>query len=78
MSYYGIEQMKNRMTGGSYPAITSTELKDLKIPLPPIIHQKSIANKLLELRNQQINLIRRSEKSQEEAIKEFEYAIFIH
>jgi len=76
MSYYGIEQMKNRMTGGSYPAITTTELKELRIPLPPLEVQDLIGNKIKELRTKMISLINNSEENRNTAIKEFEQAIF--
>jgi restriction endonuclease S subunit len=39
---YGVEQLKNKMTGGLYPAITESELKEIKIPFPSIEKQKEI------------------------------------
>lgn len=76
ISYYGIEQMKNRMTGGSYPAITSAELKELRIPMPPIEIQNKIAEKLTKLRSEMIDLMNNSAEYKKEAIKKFEKAIF--
>ena len=68
--------MKNRMTGGSYPAITSSELKEIRIPLPPIEIQNYIGNQLTKLRTEMINLINKSEENRNQALKEFEQAIF--
>jgi type I restriction enzyme S subunit len=39
---YGIEQLKNKMTGGLYPAITEAELREIKIPFPRVGIQKEI------------------------------------
>lgn len=73
---YGIEQLKNRMTGGLYPAITEAELKEVKIPFPNVSEQKTIMN-LIEtkksnvLKNKdRINIIK------SEAEKDFEQEIF--
>lgn len=73
---YGIEQLKNRMTGGLYPAITEGELKEIKIPFPSPDEQK----KIMDLVKQKENTIL-SNKNQVEALKnlaeqEFEKAIF--
>ncbi|MHC1739185.1 MAG: restriction endonuclease subunit S [Ignavibacteriaceae bacterium] len=76
ISYYGIEQMKNRMTGGSYPAITSTELKEIRIPLPPIEIQNHLGTQLTKHRSEMINLINKSEDIRKQALKEFEQSIF--
>lgn len=72
MSFYGIEQLKNRMTGGSYPAITSSELKEIKIPIPKIEIQNDIAIKLTELRNKMISNINSSQRLLKNAICDFE------
>ncbi|MGN1153861.1 MAG: restriction endonuclease subunit S [Candidatus Gastranaerophilaceae bacterium] len=47
ISSVGIEQLKNRMTGGLYPAITTEELKQIKIPLPSLKTQNQIMNRYL-------------------------------
>lgn len=45
-SSYGLLQMLQRSSGGNYPAITTEELKNLKIPLPPLEIQQQIAEKM--------------------------------
>lgn len=73
---YGVEQLKNRMTGGLYPAITEAELKEIKIPFPDVDTQKEIMH-LIELKRENIlnnkTLITSIKK---EAEQEFEKAIF--
>jgi len=75
-STYGIEQLKNRMTGGLYPAITEGELKEIKIPFPNIDKQIEIMKSV----NIKINEIINSKSVVEELIhqanEEFENAIF--
>jgi type I restriction enzyme S subunit len=73
---YGIEQLKNKMTGGLYPAITEPELKEIKIPFPDVDIQKEVM-KLIELKKENIL----NNKSLIASIKieveqEFEKAIF--
>ncbi len=75
-SYYGIEQLKNRMTGATYPAITNSELKEILIPLPKIKEQKQIANHISEIKEQIKNLKTKAEQTPKDAIKEFEQEIF--
>jgi len=77
MSFYGIEQLKNRMTGGSYPAITSAELKEIKIPIPQIEIQNSIASKLTDLRNEMISNINSSQSLLKNALSEFEKNVLV-
>lgn len=73
---YGIEQLRNKMTGGLYPAITEAELKDIKIPFPKVEIQKEIMSLIEKKRKnilgnkELINLMRLK------AIREFEKAIF--
>lgn len=73
---YGIEQLKNKMTGGLYPAITEEELKEIKIPIPILEKQIEIMN-LIEMKKQNIldnkNIV---ETTKHEAIQTFENAIF--
>jgi restriction endonuclease S subunit len=73
---YGIEQLKNKMTGGLYPAITEPELKEIKIPFPDVQIQKEIMS-LIELKKENI-LNNKSSISliSIEAQQEFEQAIF--
>lgn len=73
---YGVEQLKNRMTGGLYPAITEPELKEIKIPFPDVENQKRIMTLIDHkkeniLYNKELNVSIR-----EKAEQEFEQAIF--
>lgn len=73
---YGIEQLKNRMTGGLYPAITEGELKEIKIPMPSLDKQIEIMD-LVNKKNDEIvnnNII--IEQLKHQANEEFEKAIF--
>jgi len=45
---YGVEQLKNRMTGGLYPAITEMELREVRLPLPNLTIQREIMEKVKE------------------------------
>lgn len=73
---YGIEQLKNKMTGGLYPAITEPELKEIKIPFPDIDTQKEIMH-LIELKKENIlNNKTLIASIKMEAEQEFEKAIF--
>lgn len=76
MSFYGIEQLKNRMSGGTYPAITNDELKEVKIPFPPPLIQKEIGNYIRNLKEQIKDLQNQAKQNRESAIKEFEQEIF--
>lgn len=73
---YGIEQLKNRMTGGLYPAITETELKNIKIPLPKIKEQIKIMDLIIQMKNNIIVNIQKSNRIRLEAENEFEREIF--
>lgn len=73
---YGIEQLKNKMTGGLYPAITEPELKEIKIPFPKVEMQKEIMT-LIDLKKE--NILNNKElifSLKAEAKQEFEKAIF--
>ncbi|WP_152059508.1 restriction endonuclease subunit S [Aliarcobacter butzleri] len=75
-SYYGIEQMKEKMTGGLYPAITLKELKNIKIPFPDINIQNEIAYKIELLKNEIKLFNQQSEQNKDLAIQDFESEIF--
>lgn len=75
-SYYGIEQLKNRMTGGSYPAITSTELKEILIPFPDVSVQKVIGRTIFLMKKEIGELKLQAEQNRATAIKDFEQEIF--
>lgn len=73
---YGIEQLKNKMTGGLYPAITEAELKEIKIPLPNIDEQKKIMFLIEKKKN---SILKNKEiivQIKEIAEQEFEKEIF--
>ncbi len=73
---YGIEQLKNKMTGGLYPAITESELKEIKIPLPKFEIQQEIME-LIEMKKS--NILNNKElitSIKSEAEQEFEQTIF--
>ncbi len=75
-SYYGIEQLKNRMTGATYPAITNSELKEILTPLPKIKIQKKIADHISKLKDKIKTLKEESKHNREQAILDFEKEIF--
>lgn len=73
---YGIEQLKNKMTGGLYPAITESELKEIKIPLPKFEIQQEIME-LIEMKKS--NILNNKElitSIKSVAEQEFEQTIF--
>ena len=76
MSYYGIEQLKNRMTGGTYPAITNSELKEILIPFPNPTIQMKIGEYISDVKSQIRDLKNKSEQNKISAIIEFEKEIF--
>jgi len=76
MSFYGIEQLKNRMTGGSYPAITNSELKEIMIPFPPSLKQKEIGLKITNIKNEIEDLKNNAKENIKQALIDFELKIF--
>lgn len=75
-SPYGIEQLKNKMTGATYPAITIANLMELLVPFPPIEVQNEIAEKVLTKNNEIVENLMLSEELKKEAIIDFEQQIF--
>lgn len=73
---YGIEQLKNKMTGGLYPAITEPELKSIKIPLPEVQIQKKIMNLIEQKKTNILNNKDLITSIILEANNQFEKAIF--
>jgi restriction endonuclease S subunit len=61
-SYTGIKQLEQRMTGGSYPAITQEELQKIKIPTPTITKQKDIVKNIKNTRLEISELSKKSDK----------------
>ncbi len=75
-SEYGIEQLKNNMSGALYPAITVKNLKQILIPFPPIEVQNEIANEINNLINTKKKLRKSISLYRNQAISDFEKAIF--
>ncbi|EAI3916702.1 hypothetical protein YZ60_00125 [Campylobacter upsaliensis] len=65
-----VERVILKSTGSNYPAITSNDFADLKIPLPPLQEQKQIAN-FLDKKCEKINSAIEKTKRQIELIKEY-------
>ena len=73
---YGVEQLKNRMTGGLYPAITEPELKEIKIPFPKVKIQRAIMTLIDHKKENILNNKELIVSIREKAEQEFEKAIF--
>ena len=73
---YGVEQLKNKMTGGLYPAITEAELKDIKVPLPTREVQVKIMQLIEEKKNNIINNTKSITAIHTDAQQQFEKQIF--
>lgn len=73
---YGIEQLKNRMTGGLYPAITEPELKEIKIPVPKVKIQREIMTLIDHKKENILNNKELIVSIREKAEQEFEKTIF--
>jgi restriction endonuclease S subunit len=73
---YGIEQLKNKMTGGLYPAITEGQLKEIKIPLPEIKIQKDIMESIDRKKAKIVKNRVLSASVIHDAVQEFETIIF--
>ncbi|EPF0826918.1 restriction endonuclease subunit S [Campylobacter upsaliensis] len=65
-----VERVILKSTGSNYPAITSNDFADLKIPLPPLQEQKQIAN-FLDEKCEKINSAIEKTKRQIELIKKY-------
>ena len=61
-SFCGLKQFEQRMTGGSYPAITQEEMEKILIPLPPLAKQKEIVIKIGRMRAQAAVMRHEAEK----------------
>ena len=69
-------QFFSRLIGIGVPNLHLGEIKDVKIPLPPLGTQKGIADHLSDLKNQINDLKTKALQNQTVAIKEFEEEIF--
>ena len=72
----GIEQLKNKMTGALYPAITFEELKNILIPLPSLEIQNEVITTITKTKLQIKNLKETSEQNRQLAQEEFEKELF--
>lgn len=71
-----IAQYEFYMTGALYPAITSSDLKKVEIPLPPIEIQEKIIEDVQMKRAKMIKAKEKAAKLRQDAIVQFEQAIF--
>ncbi len=76
MSSIGTEQLKNNMSGGLYPAITTEKFKNIKIPIPPLDIQNEIVYQIDIIRNKIKQLKKDVEQNKVLAQNEFEKEIF--
>lgn len=76
MSSIGTEQLKNNMSGGLYPAITTEKFKNIKIPIPPLDIQNKIVYQIDIIRNKIKQLKKDIDQNKMLAQKEFEMEIF--
>ena len=72
----GIKQFEIKMTGALYPAITQSDLLELKIPLPKIDVQNNIAESIQQMKESQKDKFQQAEKLKQQALLDFENAIF--
>jgi len=71
-----IKQFETLMTGALYPAINAEQLKQIKIPFPPIMVQTSIAEYIEQAKEKSKNLYEQACILRIQAKKEFEEAVF--
>lgn len=71
-----IKQFESLMTGALYPAVNAEQLKQVRIPFPPVEVQKEIADKIEQLKCKAKALSREAESLRQRAKKEFEEAVF--
>lgn len=77
MSSIGTEQLKNNMSGGLYPAITTEKFKNIKIPIPPLDIQNEIVYQIDIIRNKIKQLKKDVEQNKVLAQNEFEKELFL-
>lgn len=75
---HGVEQLKNKMTGGLYPAITEGGLKEVRLPFPEVATQQLIMEKVKEKEKSIIASKIEADKVLANAQTEFEKKIFDH
>lgn len=76
-SVYGISQIRDKMTGALYPAITDAGLKSIRIPLPPTAkEQRMIVEMVEQKRADALQLESEAAELEAAARKAFEDTIF--
>jgi len=76
-SEVGVKQISFFMAGAIYPAITSKQLKNLQIPLPPKDIQDRIANHITAIKEKTKSLRQQAEELRKRAKETFENEIFV-
>ena len=71
-----ISQFKEAMTGALYPALNAEQLKNIRIPLPPLSVQNEIVSYINQIKKQVKDLREQAKELREQARKEFEGSIF--
>lgn len=72
-----ISQFKEAMTGALYPALNAEQLKNIRIPLPPISVQNEIVSHINQIKKQVKDLREQAKELREQAKKEFEGSVFV-
>lgn len=71
-----ISQFKEAMTGALYPALNAEQLKNIRIPLPPLSVQNEIVSHINQIKKQVKDLREQAKILREQAKKEFEESVF--
>jgi len=71
-----VKQFESLMTGALYPAVNTEQLKEIRIPVPPVDIQRSIANHIEQEKVKSKTLYQQAHELRELARKEFEEAVF--
>lgn len=74
LEYTFIQRVNLKSTGSNYPAITSNDFGELKIPLPPLEEQKAIAT-YLDTQTQRISSIITKIKAQIKLMREYKSSL---
>lgn len=71
-----IKQFEYLMTGALYPAVNSEQIRQIRIPLPPIEIQKQISHNLFQLKQELFYSRKQAEDIRQLARKDFEKTVF--
>lgn len=71
-----IKQFESLMTGALYPAVNAEQLKKIRIPVPPLDVQRTIASHIEQEKIKNKALYQQAYELRELARKEFEEAVF--